>query len=100
MSIIETASPAPKRNRRMAREPQGPAEIASADAVSTRRQSKANQVLRLLQSPEGGTMEQLAAMTGWLPHTTRAALTGLRKKGHAVTSEKLEGRGRVYRVTV
>jgi hypothetical protein len=26
--------------------------------------------------------------TGWLPHTTRAALTGLRKKGHAVDRRK------------
>ena len=43
---------------------------------------------------------QLVAVTGWLPHTTRAALTGLKKKGHVVTSEKLEGEGRVYRVTV
>ena len=33
-------------------------------------------------------------------HTTRAALTGLKKKGHMVSSEKLEGQGRVYRVTV
>jgi Protein of unknown function (DUF3489) len=99
MSIIETASPAPKRHRRMAREPQGPAQIASADAVSSRRQSKTDLVLHMLLSPEGAAMEQLVAMTGWLPHTTRAALTGLRKKGHAVSSEKLEGRGRVYRVT-
>ena len=34
----------------------------------------------------------------WLPHTTRAALTGLKKKGHAVTSDKVEGRVRIYRV--
>lgn len=101
MSIIENARPAPKRQRKMAREPQphGAAQIASADAVPAKRQSKGEQVLHMLQSPEGATIEQLVALTGWLPHTTRAALTGLRKKAHAVTSEKLEGRGRVYRVT-
>ncbi|HKX80142.1 MAG TPA: DUF3489 domain-containing protein [Novosphingobium sp.] len=26
--------------------------------------------------------------TGWLPHTTRAALTGLRKKGHVIEKSK------------
>ena len=38
------------------------------------------------------------AATGWLPHTTRAALTGLKKKGHAVTSTKTDG-ARTYRLT-
>jgi hypothetical protein len=33
---------------------------------------------------------------GWLPHTTRAALTGLKKKGHTVTSTKADG-VRTYR---
>ncbi len=93
------AKSATKRPRKMAREPQETRQTESADELPTKRQSKAEQVLHILQSPEGATMEQLVAMTGWLPHTTRAALTGLRKKGHAVTSEKLEGRGRVYRVT-
>ena len=30
------------------------------------------------------TLAELIAATGWLPHTTRAALTGLRKRGYAV----------------
>jgi len=34
--------------------------------------------------------------TGWLPHTARAALTGLKKKGHEVTSVKSDG-VRTYR---
>ncbi len=37
------------------------------------------------------------AATGWLPHTTRAALTGLRKRGYAVNREVADG-GSVYRV--
>jgi hypothetical protein len=45
-------------------------------------------VLVLLEAPEGVTLARLVAETGWLPHTTRAALTGLRKRGYAVTSEK------------
>ena len=33
----------------------------------------------------------MIAATGWLPHTTRAALTGLRKKGYAIDSDKVDG---------
>lgn len=95
MSTNAETKPAAKRPRKMAREPNG----GVTDQTRPKRQSKAEQVLHMLKSPEGATIEQLVAMTGWLPHTTRAALSGLRKKGHAVTSEKLEGQGRVYRVT-
>lgn len=62
--------------------------------------SKTKLVLGLLARDEGATIEQMATATGWLPHTTRAALTGLRKKGHAVTSEKVGGLERVYRVGI
>jgi hypothetical protein len=45
----------------------------------------------------GATLDEMVAATGWLPHTTRAALTGLKKKGHLVTSEKVDDLRR-YRV--
>lgn len=45
---------------------------------------KTELVLGLLRRPEGATLNELIDATGWLPHTTRAALTGLRKKGHIV----------------
>ncbi len=88
----------------MACEPQvqlaeGP-NTANANAAPVRRESKASLVRGLLQRPEGATLEQLVAATGWLPHTARAALTGIRKKGEAVTSDKVEGQGRVYRIAV
>lgn len=54
-------------------------------------------MLDLLRRPEGATHEQLIAATGWLPHTTRAALTSLKKKGHTLVSEKSDGVRR-YRI--
>jgi hypothetical protein len=36
----------------------------------------------------GATLPELTAATGWLPHTTRAVLTGLRKRGHTITRGK------------
>ena len=90
-----------KRPRKMAREPKAEtADQQASAAAPAKRQNKADLVLELLQRNEGATIDQLIAATGWLPHTTRAALTGLKKKGHMVSSEKLEGQGRVYRVTV
>ena len=61
------------------------------------RQTKSAAVLALLQRKEGATLDQLVEATGWLPHTARAALTGLKKKGHAITSSKEEGQPRIYR---
>jgi hypothetical protein len=50
--------------------------------------SKIAQVLTLLGRDDGATLDELVAATGWLPHTTRAALTGLRKKGRTLTKTK------------
>ena len=53
--------------------------------------SKTMMVVDLLARPDGATLPELIAATGWLPHTTRAALTGIRKKGHAVARSKRDG---------
>ena len=52
--------------------------------TTSQRGAKTEAVLALLQRSQGATIAELIAATGWLPHTTRAALTGLRKKGHAI----------------
>jgi hypothetical protein len=55
-------------------------------------------VVELLQRDCGATLEELIAATGWLPHTTRAALTGLRKRGYSVTIDRSDKeRGSTYR---
>ena len=46
--------------------------------------SKISLVADLLRRNDGATLAELVAATGWLPHSTRAALTGLRKKGHDI----------------
>lgn len=49
--------------------------------------TKITQVVELLRRDAGATLVELTDATGWLPHTTRAALTGLRKKGHAIMKD-------------
>ena len=60
--------------------------------------TKQTLVLNLLTRAKGATLGDLVKATGWLPHTTRAMLTILRKKGHKVESDKADG-VRTYRIT-
>ena len=67
--------------------------------TSPRGGTKIAQVLELLRRGDGATLAELVAATGWLPHTTRAALTGLRKRGYAVGIDRADkARGSVYRI--
>lgn len=92
MNTICETKPAAKRARKMAREPN-----ADAAAIDPKRTTKSDLIIEMLSKAEGATLDELVAATSWLPHTTRAALTGLKKKGHTVISEKHVGVRR-YRV--
>jgi hypothetical protein len=54
-------------------------------------------VVALLEREQGATLAEMVEATGWLPHTTRAALTGLRKKGRAIAKTK-RGDATCYRI--
>lgn len=86
------SKPAIKRPRKMARDPE-----AAPPALTEPRVNKSDLVIRLLQRNGGATLDEIVGATGWLPHTTRAALTGLKEKGHQLTSEKADGVRR-YRI--
>lgn len=60
--------------------------------------SKQAVMLDLLHRPEGATLAELTEATGWQPHSARAALTGLRQRGHAIVRDKRDGTT-CYRVT-
>ena len=59
--------------------------------LPTKPVSKIIMVADLLRRKGGATLVELIAATGWLPHTTRAALTGLRKKGHGIERGSHDG---------
>ena len=74
-----------------------PVQVAEAGAAKPG--SKRAIILALLSREDGATIEALMDATGWLPHTTRAALSGLRKGGFALTRGRDgEGGASVYRV--
>lgn len=62
--------------------------------------TKQAMLIEMLQRPEGAAMAEIVAATGWQAHTARGVMSGaLRKKlGLVLTSEKEEGKGRVYRI--
>ena len=60
--------------------------------------SKLARVIALLERDHGATIAELITATGWLAHTTRAVLTGLRKRGDAVAIDRSDDkRGSFYR---
>lgn len=56
--------------------------------AAPREGSKLATVVNLLRRDGGATVEELADTMGWLHHTTRAALTGLRKRGFGIDRRK------------
>ncbi len=70
-----------------------------AAELAVRRAPKRSAIVALMQRPGGASIADLIGATGWLPHTTRAALTGLRKKGITIARSPAEqGGGSVYRI--
>jgi hypothetical protein len=64
------------------------ADFASPLIKPTRASSKQQQVIDMLSREGGATLAEIVEATGWLKHTSSAVLTGLRKKGHAITRDK------------
>ena len=80
----EAGDPKSAGKPKLIQEPRGPSKIAS--------------VIALLGRPEGATLAEMVEATGWLPHTTRAALTGLKKQGNTIERRKVEGQTTYFQV--
>lgn len=65
---------------------------AKATAAPRRPNGKLGAVLSAIEVRGGATLGELVAQTGWLPHSTRAALTQLRKRGYAIALSDRDGR--------
>jgi Protein of unknown function (DUF3489) len=88
----------------------GPAELTEAGetgdqkagsapvGVAPREGSKQALIIAMLSKRNGATLASLIAATGWLPHTTRAALTGLRKRGFMIERIRSDAKESIYRI--
>ena len=70
-----------------------PALPSAAPASKTKNQL----VTDALSRDDGVTLDEISSLAGWLPHSTRSFLTGLRKMGHVIESDKVDG-VRHYRI--
>ena len=87
---VEPKAPKAAKPAKVAKEPKAKAEGAA---------SKTEQALAMLKCEGGASGAEIAEAMGWLPHTTRAWIsTKTRALGLTLSSEKVEGRGRVYSV--
>lgn len=59
--------------------------------------TKIETVKKLIHRKSGASIEQLQDATSWQPHSIRAALTGLRKKGITIKREHHRTRGSIYK---
>jgi hypothetical protein len=92
--IPDPSTPTPSKTRRGRRGVQRVPEQPSVAA----RPSKLDQIVSMLVRPEGASLAELVAATGWQAHSVRGALAGsLKKKGHVIRAEKLDGKRR-YRI--
>jgi len=71
--------------------------MTKSNTNQTPRVTKAAKLLTLLQTGTGASLEEMAEATGWQSHTVRAAMTGLRKKGHII-EKHIEGNTTIWSV--
>jgi hypothetical protein len=68
-----------------------------ADADRPRASTKRAMLIGMLDRAEGASVAEIGQRLGWLPHTVRAAITGLRHAGREVTRSKDQNGQSVYR---
>jgi hypothetical protein len=100
-STNPTPSPEPRASQS---KPQSEgAELATAsvpDANRPRASTKRALLIGMLERPEGASVAEIGQRLGWLPHTVRAAITGLRHAGREVTRSKDAKGHSVYRLAL
>ena len=67
---------------------------------NSRSDTKQARLIAMLKSKDGASIDEISGALDWQKHTVRGALAGALKKklGLAIASEKVDGRGRVYRI--
>lgn len=71
-------------------EPSSEAIVENAP-LAPKAKSNTQTLIEMLTRDTGATIGQITDATGWLPHSARAALTGLRKKGHSIARTSADG---------
>ena len=99
VAAVEAGVAPPASKRRVSR-PRGPVGATGRVRARPREGTKQALLVGMLGRAEGATIDEIVAAIGWQPHTVCGALPGALKRrlGLTIASEKVEGRGRVYRI--
>jgi hypothetical protein len=90
------------RNAKEGAAPTAPPSALPASAAPPRKPgeiragTKQALLVEMLEREGGASIQQIVDATGRLPHTTRAALTGLKKRGFEVTKAKVDDVSRYH----
>jgi hypothetical protein len=103
IDLSTNAALSPEDQASQSKPPPEGADLATANvpgADRLRASTKRAMLIGMLERPEGASVAELGQRLGWLPHTVRAAITGLRHAGREVTRSK-DGTGQsVYRLAL
>ena len=73
-------------------------EAGSIEAAPKIAPPKSETVKKLLSRKTGATADELGAATSWQPHSVRAYVSGLRKKGSTIVREERRDGSKAYRL--
>lgn len=95
-----TAKPAPKKSEPKKLSAPMKAALDAVTNMPVRKESKLEAVIQLLSRPEGATIDDMVAATGWQKHTIRSALSHAlaKKRGYEIVSDKPKGEQRIYKI--
>lgn len=69
-------------------------------STTTKPASKLDTLEKLLKRKNGASITEMTKATGWQQHSVRGAMAGaMKKRGHTISSEKIDGTRR-YRIEV
>jgi Protein of unknown function (DUF3489) len=104
-------APAPAKKGKPGKGKARVTKTSSDEKPTPRAGTKQAQMIEMLKRPEGATVEQIAAATGWQHHTIRGAISGALKKKLGLTVEATrtrevgpnktgaKGSSTIYRIT-
>ena len=85
---IRTSKPKPKSTAK---------HTVAQPASSLAKIGKCAAVVKLLARAKGATVDEMMTATGWQPHSVRAFLSGLRKRGQVLIREERKDGRHAYR---
>ena len=101
IGLLKTTTPSPEDQASQPKLPSEGADLAPANAPGAdgpRAGTKRAVLIGMIERPDGASVAELGQRLGWLPHTVRAAITGLRHAGREVMRSKDATGQSVYRL--